>query len=146
MLTSQCGRQGRAPLFTAIRSYSSPRFRCAYLAMLSVPSPSIWITEECVRRAFQSFFSRRISSSQPRCKFDSGEDYSRKSLRRRMSITRMETIRNDQFEPMGYNKWDETPPTFSWSTGQLPRIGIGLDGSFTREPLLFYPAKPNQTH
>lgn len=63
-----------------------------------------------------------------------------------MSITRTYPTRTDQLEVMGNIKWDETPPTFSWSMDRLPKIGIGSDGSLLRENRYFYPAKLNFTH
>lgn len=128
MLARQCGRHGRAPPFTAVRSPGSRRFRCPSRAVFPVSNPSIWITEDFLLRAFQSFFARRVSTSQARCEFNS-EDYSRRLLRRRMSMTRVEAIRHDQLEAMGCNKWNETPPTFSWSLEQVPRIGTNSNGS-----------------
>lgn len=128
MLARQCGRHGRAPPpFTVVRFPSSPRFRCPSKATLPVSDPSIWITEDLLLQAFQSFFARGLSTSQARCEFNS-EDYSRRLLRRRMSMTRVEAVRHDQLEAMGCNKWNETPPTFSWSMEQLPRIGTDSNG------------------
>lgn len=143
MLARRCGRPpGRASLFTAIHSSRSRGpSRAAALAM---SSPSIWITDDLLRREFQSFFlfSRGVSTSQARCEFNS-EDYSRRLLRRRMSMTRVDPVRRDQFGVEGCSNWNETPPTFSWSMmEQPPKIGIYSDGSSRTAPIL--PPPPNQ--
>lgn len=138
MLARQCGRHGRAaPLLTAV-----VRLRCPPRAtlLLSALPASVWITEDFLRRAFQSFFARSLSSSQPRCEFNS-EDYSRRLLRRRMSMTRAEAAtRHDQMEAMGCNKWNEAPPTFSWS---MARTDAVLNGSLR---ISIYPANAVSHH
>lgn len=50
-------------------------------------------------------------------------------------MVRAEAFRHDRLEIVGVRKWDETPPTFSWSIEKRPGIGTSSDGSLSRENL-----------